>query len=152
MDSKLFFSSSLSSWYVIAQIYYLSHSHANMQQVNYLIGDGKSHWLEGVLLMMMYLIIALAAWYAQNFRVQTDPHATYSQVLISTGFSNTLLNSLEIYIYHLVISTVGGRSLFQVSLTVLYFLGLPIKNYTSNPDTPGHALQYTRITICTLLN
>ncbi|CAG7943005.1 unnamed protein product [Penicillium nalgiovense] len=31
--------------------------------VNYLIGDGKSHWLEGVLLMMMYLIIALAAWY-----------------------------------------------------------------------------------------
>ncbi|KAJ5174077.1 Sodium/calcium exchanger membrane region [Penicillium coprophilum] len=31
--------------------------------VNYLIGDGKSHWLEGVLLMMMYLIIALAAWF-----------------------------------------------------------------------------------------
>ncbi len=34
--------------------------------VNYLIGDGKSHWLEGVLLMMMYLIIALAAWYVSN--------------------------------------------------------------------------------------
>ncbi|KXG51077.1 Sodium/calcium exchanger membrane region [Penicillium griseofulvum] len=31
--------------------------------VNYLIGDGKSHWLEGVLLIMMYLIIALASWY-----------------------------------------------------------------------------------------
>ncbi|KAJ5783596.1 uncharacterized protein N7518_009273 [Penicillium psychrosexuale] len=31
--------------------------------VNYLIGDGKSHWLEGVLLMMMYLIIALASWF-----------------------------------------------------------------------------------------
>ncbi|KAJ5823003.1 Sodium/calcium exchanger membrane region [Penicillium robsamsonii] len=31
--------------------------------VNYLIGDGKSHWLEGVLLIMMYLIIALAAWF-----------------------------------------------------------------------------------------
>ncbi|KAJ5101592.1 hypothetical protein NUU61_003814 [Penicillium alfredii] len=31
--------------------------------VNYLIGDGKSHWLEGVLLMMMYLIIAIAAWF-----------------------------------------------------------------------------------------
>ncbi|EYE93941.1 hydrogen/calcium exchanger domain-containing protein [Aspergillus ruber CBS 135680] len=31
--------------------------------VNYLIADGKSHWLEGVLLMMMYLIIALASWY-----------------------------------------------------------------------------------------
>lgn len=34
--------------------------------VNYLIGDGKSHWLEGVLLMMMYLIIALAAWYVSH--------------------------------------------------------------------------------------
>lgn len=31
--------------------------------VNYLIADGKSHWLEGVLLMMMYLIIALASWF-----------------------------------------------------------------------------------------
>ncbi|KAN0069050.1 Sodium/calcium exchanger domain containing protein [Elaphomyces granulatus] len=30
--------------------------------VNYLIGDGKSHWLEGFLLMMMYIIIAIAAW------------------------------------------------------------------------------------------
>ncbi|KAL3467397.1 sodium/calcium transporter [Aspergillus heterothallicus] len=31
--------------------------------VNYLIADGKSHWLEGVLLMIMYLVIALAAWF-----------------------------------------------------------------------------------------
>lgn len=31
--------------------------------VNYLISDGKSHWLEGVLLQMMYLIIAVAAWF-----------------------------------------------------------------------------------------
>ncbi|KAL4896216.1 sodium/calcium transporter [Aspergillus ambiguus] len=31
--------------------------------VNYLIADGKSHWLEGVLLMMMYIIIAVAAWF-----------------------------------------------------------------------------------------
>jgi Ca2+:H+ antiporter len=30
--------------------------------VNYLIADGKSHWLEGVLLMTLYLIIAIAAW------------------------------------------------------------------------------------------
>ncbi|KAJ5139207.1 uncharacterized protein N7515_004055, partial [Penicillium bovifimosum] len=34
--------------------------------VNYLIGDGKSHWLEGVLLMMMYLIVAIAAWYVDT--------------------------------------------------------------------------------------
>ncbi|CAL5874993.1 uncharacterized protein PFLUO_LOCUS9296 [Penicillium psychrofluorescens] len=31
--------------------------------VNYLISDGKSHWLEGVLLMTMYLIIAVAGWF-----------------------------------------------------------------------------------------
>ncbi|KUL89968.1 hypothetical protein ZTR_02955 [Talaromyces verruculosus] len=31
--------------------------------VNYLIADGKSHWLEGVLLMTLYLIIAVAAWF-----------------------------------------------------------------------------------------
>ncbi|KAJ6126230.1 hypothetical protein N7471_010723 [Penicillium samsonianum] len=30
--------------------------------VRYLIGDGKSHWLEGILLMVLYLIIAMAAW------------------------------------------------------------------------------------------
>jgi Ca2+:H+ antiporter len=32
--------------------------------VNYLIQDGKSHWLEGVLLMTLYIIIAVAAWYS----------------------------------------------------------------------------------------
>jgi len=31
--------------------------------VNYLIGDGKSHWLEGMLLCCLYLIIAVCAWY-----------------------------------------------------------------------------------------
>ena len=31
--------------------------------VNYLIQDGKSHWLEGVLLQVLYIIIAVAAWY-----------------------------------------------------------------------------------------
>ena len=31
--------------------------------VNYLIQDGKSHWLEGVLLQVLYVIIAVAAWY-----------------------------------------------------------------------------------------
>ena len=30
--------------------------------VNYLIQDGKSHWLEGVLLQTLYIIIAVAAW------------------------------------------------------------------------------------------
>ena len=31
--------------------------------VNYLIADGKSHWFEGVMLLEMYLIIAIATWY-----------------------------------------------------------------------------------------
>lgn len=30
--------------------------------VNYLIGDGRSHWLEGVMLMLLYVIIAVAAY------------------------------------------------------------------------------------------
>lgn len=31
-----------------------------------LITNGKSHWLKGVLLMMNYLLIALAAWYVNH--------------------------------------------------------------------------------------
>ena len=31
--------------------------------VNYLIQDGKSHWLEGVLLVILYVIIAVSAWF-----------------------------------------------------------------------------------------
>ncbi|KAL8733582.1 MAG: hypothetical protein Q9166_001990 [cf. Caloplaca sp. 2 TL-2023] len=31
--------------------------------VNYLIQDGKSHWLEGVLLLVLYFIIAVASWF-----------------------------------------------------------------------------------------
>lgn len=30
--------------------------------VNYLIGDGKSNWLEGVMLMCLYIIIAVCSW------------------------------------------------------------------------------------------
>ncbi|OTA95286.1 hypothetical protein M434DRAFT_69631 [Hypoxylon sp. CO27-5] len=30
--------------------------------VNYLIGDGKSHWLEGLILVCLYAIIATCAW------------------------------------------------------------------------------------------
>lgn len=31
--------------------------------MNYLIQDGKSNWLEGILLITLYAIIAVAAWY-----------------------------------------------------------------------------------------
>jgi Ca2+:H+ antiporter len=30
--------------------------------VNYLISDGKSHWLEGMLLMSLYITIAVCSW------------------------------------------------------------------------------------------
>ena len=30
--------------------------------VNYLIADGRSHWLEGLMLMALYIIIAVAAY------------------------------------------------------------------------------------------
>ncbi|KAJ5144505.1 hypothetical protein N7476_005073 [Penicillium atrosanguineum] len=31
--------------------------------VNYLILDGKSHWFEGTMLMVVYLVIAMSTWY-----------------------------------------------------------------------------------------
>lgn len=31
--------------------------------VNYTIQDGKSNWLEGMILMCVYLIIAVTFWY-----------------------------------------------------------------------------------------
>jgi len=31
--------------------------------VNYVTADGKSNWLEGLLLMNLYLIIAVSFWY-----------------------------------------------------------------------------------------
>ncbi|KAB5523959.1 sodium/calcium transporter [Coniochaeta sp. 2T2.1] len=34
--------------------------------VNYLIGDGKSHWLEGQLLVCLYFIIAVCSWFYPN--------------------------------------------------------------------------------------
>jgi Ca2+:H+ antiporter len=34
----------------------------SLKKVNYLIADGKSHWLEGVLLVSLYIIIAIRAW------------------------------------------------------------------------------------------
>ncbi|KAL8847153.1 MAG: hypothetical protein Q9221_007783 [Calogaya cf. arnoldii] len=40
--------------------------------VNYLIQDGKSHWLEGVLLLILYVIIAVAAWFYPDKGVVTE--------------------------------------------------------------------------------
>ncbi|CAF9928100.1 MAG: hypothetical protein GOMPHAMPRED_004587 [Gomphillus americanus] len=34
--------------------------------VNYLIADGESHWLEGIMLMVLYIIIALVGWFYPN--------------------------------------------------------------------------------------
>lgn len=64
-----------------------SNAPAHRSQVNYLIADGKSHWLEGVLLMMMYLIIALAAWYVPpriTRRIYRMPADTRQVLLIDS--------------------------------------------------------------------
>ncbi|KAK4146749.1 Sodium/calcium exchanger protein-domain-containing protein [Dichotomopilus funicola] len=39
--------------------------------VNYLIADGKSHWLEGMLLMCLYAIIAVCSWW---YPTDTESH------------------------------------------------------------------------------
>lgn len=63
--SRSSFYSSPCFWYVpVYQSVSLSTYLTNQLplQVNYLIGDGKSHWLEGVMLMTLYVIIAVASW------------------------------------------------------------------------------------------
>lgn len=40
--------------------------------VNYLIGDGKSHWLEGMLLMCLYVIIATCSWCKYSRKILPD--------------------------------------------------------------------------------
>jgi len=45
--------------------------------VNYLIGDGKSHWLEGMLLICLYFIIAVCAWW---YPTDTNQHIPGIQV------------------------------------------------------------------------
>lgn len=44
--------------------------------VNYLIGDGKSHWLEGQLLVCLYFIIAVCAWCELPFSQHFDQQVT----------------------------------------------------------------------------
>jgi Ca2+:H+ antiporter len=55
--------------------------------VNYLIQDGKSHWLEGVLLQVLYVIIAVAAWYVLS--------AIPFSVVLLTRFLGSTLQSLD---------------------------------------------------------
>jgi Ca2+:H+ antiporter len=40
--------------------------------VNYLINDGKSHWLEGQLLVCLYSIIAVCAWCTSNSEIWSE--------------------------------------------------------------------------------
>ncbi|KAI0489795.1 Calcium/proton exchanger [Xylaria cf. heliscus] len=48
--------------------------------VNYLIGDGKSHWLEGVQLIALYVIIAVCAFYYPNGTGVTTSGAIASKI------------------------------------------------------------------------
>jgi hypothetical protein len=47
--------------------------------VNYLIADGKSHWLEGWLLICLYSIIAVCSWCKSNLRTSFELSLTTRQ-------------------------------------------------------------------------
>lgn len=69
--------------------------------VNYLIADGKSHWLEGMLLMCLYCIVAVCSWCkcrllppfvrclltsAQGIRHQKTPRLDKISLLADTSY------------------------------------------------------------------
>ena len=62
--------------------------------VNYLIGDGKSHWLEGFLLICLYFIIAVCAFckLSHSPPVLLLPFALLSSILPTTHAVSTIHN------------------------------------------------------------
>ncbi|KAG8782508.1 hypothetical protein FRC12_020731 [Ceratobasidium sp. 428] len=48
--------------------------------VNYVVSDGKSNWLEGMILMMLYVIVAVSFWYYPG----SDPLAALGAAVNST--------------------------------------------------------------------
>jgi len=50
--------------------------------VNYLIADGKSHWLEGMLLICLYCIIAVCSWCKSS----SPPLGLFRCLTCSTGY------------------------------------------------------------------
>lgn len=60
--------------------------------VNYLIQDGKSHWLEGVLLMTLYVIIAVAAWFCKfrEFHLRYVSLTNVAQILLLPSSATAL--------------------------------------------------------------
>ena len=49
--------------------------------VNYTVADGKSNWLEGMILMCLYLIIAVTFWYYPG--KYAPHHGTYYDAHLS---------------------------------------------------------------------
>ena len=60
--------------------------------VNYLIADGKSHWLEGMLLICLYLIVAVCAWCKFD---EVSPTLWHSSMLMCSSFPTVYPNSCE---------------------------------------------------------
>lgn len=56
--------------------------------VNYLIADGKSHWLEGMLLICLYLIVAVCAWCKFGDNSPTSLALFDANVFFSTVYPN----------------------------------------------------------------
>ena len=53
--------------------------------VNYTVADGKSNWLEGMILMCLYLIIAVTFWYYPGKHI--PPIANASMLSYRPGVS-----------------------------------------------------------------
>ena len=49
--------------------------------VNYAIGDGRTHWLEGLILIVIYVLIGLSVWYVLCHLSFTRDFAHRTQVL-----------------------------------------------------------------------
>lgn len=54
--------------------------------VNYAIGDARTHWLEGLILIVIYVLIGLSMWYA----------------LFNPSFTRVLLTEFQVLPRHLI--------------------------------------------------
>jgi hypothetical protein len=50
--------------------------------VSYAIADGRSNWMEGYLLMNVFILMALAAWYVPD----PNPNSPYSVSLFTDDY------------------------------------------------------------------
>jgi len=61
--------------YVDFEIFQVAVIFVSVVMTNYLIMDGKSNWMEGVMLLGVYIIVAIAYWlYPDDSTTNRIPH------------------------------------------------------------------------------